>query len=251
MGWRMRLNDYLKHPGVSSSDIRRFLKSPLHYEYRGFHRTSPAMLIGSATHAMVEGIFDDAYAVQPEGVDRRTKDGKLAYAQFQMDNEGKDILTQDQYEQVSGMANSALALLNQRFGSAPRENEPSLFWEEEGMQCKARPDILIDGMEPCVIELKTTQDASRESWYWKVKSFDYGIQAIHHLAGIENQRRVMLPYAWLVVENEPPYASVIHWMKPGNNFEMDEYRRLNALRSMKFCIDNRHFPSYKEDEIKW
>lgn len=247
----MLLAEYLKHPGISSSDLRRFMKSPLHYEYRGFHRTSPAMLIGSATHAMVEGIFQDAYAVQPEGVDRRTKDGKLAYAQFQMDNEGKDILNQEQYEQVSGMAQSVLALLDRRFGSAPRENEPSIFWTEEGMQCKARPDIIIDGMEPCVIELKTTQDASRDAWYWKVKSFDYGIQAIHHLAGIENQRGLMLHYGWLVVENEPPYAAVIHWLKPGQNFETDEWRRISALRAMKLCIDNRHFPSYKEDEIKW
>lgn len=247
----MNLNDYLHLPWVSSSDIRKFIKSPMHYEFRGYHRTSPAMTIGSATHAMVEGIFNDAYAVQPEGIDRRSKDGKLAYAQFQMNNAGKDILTREQYECVVGMANSAMALLQRRFGSAPRENEPSFFWTEEGMRCKARPDIIIDGIEPCVIELKTTQDASRDAWYWKVKSFDYGIQAIHHLAGIKHKRGLMLPYGWLVVENEPPYASVIHWLKPGSRFEQDEWRRITALRAMKLCIDTQHFPSYEEDEMTW
>lgn len=247
----MNLKEYLSHPGISSSDIRRFLKSPAHFECRGLKRVTPAMLVGSATHAMVEGIFGDAFAVQPDGLDRRTKDGKLAYAQFQLECAGKDILTQEQYESACGMANSALNLLKSRFGDAPMENEPSLFWTEEGLQCKARPDLIVDGMEPCVIELKTTTDASREGFFWKVKHCDYGIQAVHHLAGIENQRRLVLPYGWLVVESDPPYAAVIHWLKPVSRFHSDEWRRITALRSMKTCIDEKQYPSYPEDDIEW
>ncbi len=247
----MNLKDYLAHPGISSSDIRKFLKCPLKYQYRGHQRTSPAMLIGSATHAMVEGIFEQVFAVQPVEIDRRTKSGKLEYAQFQLENAGKEILTQEQFDVVQGMADSALDLLDRRFPLAERESEPSLFWMEEGVQCKARPDLILGGIEPCVIELKTTQDASLDKWYWKVKDFDYGIQAIHHLAGIENQRRQMIPYGWLVVENEPPYASVIHWLRPGPHHQNDEWRRINALRELKRCIDEQQFPSYLEDELKW
>lgn len=249
----MKLNEYLAHHGISSSDLRLFMQCPIKYAHRGRKFRTPTMLVGSATHAMVEGIFDDAFAVTPEGMDRRTKDGKAAYAEFQSASSGKDILTQEQYTDVRGMSDSILDILDGRFGMTPRENEPSLFWtdEESGLACKARPDIIIDGMEPAVIEIKTTTDASREAWYWKVKSMKYGIQAIHHLAGIEAVRGYTPAYGWLVVENVPPYAAVIHWLKPGRMFEEDVALRRAALMSMKECIENRYYPSYEEGEMTW
>lgn len=249
----MKLNEYLVHPGISSSDLRAFMQCPLKYANRGTKHRTPAMLVGSAVHALVEGIFDDEFAVIPDGIDRRTKEGKAAYAVFQDASWGKDILTAEQFVDVRGMADSVLDLIDGRFGFSDRENEPSLFWtdEESGLLCKARPDIVIEGIEPSIIEIKTTTDASAEAWYWKVKAMRYGIQAIHHLAGMVAARGENPSYAWLVVENTPPYAAVIHWLRPGVMFAQETVMRVNALNAMRQCIDEKHYPSYSEDEITW
>ena len=251
----MTLVEYLRHPGVSSSDLRAFLKCPAKYATRGKKYRTPAMLIGSAVHAAVEGIFGEVFAVLPD-VDRRTKAGKDAYAAFSLENVGREVITTEQLDAVNGMATSILSLLNTRFGNAPITREPSLFWRdaETGLACKARPDLIIDGMEPAIIEVKTTTDASADAWYWKVKAMDYGIQAIHHREGcIENHtpNGWMVPYGWLVCETDPPYASVIHWLRAGPRYQADSERHRGALRRLKHCIDEMQYPSYEEDECVW
>ncbi len=249
----MKMSEYLVHAGISSSDLRAFMQCPLKYANRGTKHRTPAMLIGSAVHAKVEGIFDEEFAVIPDGIDRRTKDGKVAYAAFQSESSSKNILTAEQFVDVSGMADSVLDLLDGKFGFSDRENEPSLFWtdEESGLLCKARPDIVIEGIETSIIEIKTTTDASKDAWYWKVKGMKYGIQAIHHLAGMRATRGENPSYAWLVVENTPPYAAALYWLRPGVMFEQESAMRREALRAMRQCIDEKNYPSYGEDEITW
>lgn len=247
----MDLKSYLMHPGISSSSIRAFLKCPAKMASKSKIRT-PAMIVGSAVHAMVEGIFNEAFAVAPS-LDRRTKDGKVAFAEFQTANAGKDILTAEQYEAVEGMALRVLDRLDGRFGFANRESEPSLFWTdaESGLKCKARPDLIIDGIDPIVVELKTTTDASPDAWFYKVRSMDYTIQAIHHRAGLEAVRGERMQYIWVVVETEPPYATAMYVLQEGVRYQADLIRYRDALHRIKQCINDRHYPEYESSDFIW
>ncbi len=194
------------------------------------------------------------FAVTPEGIDKRTKDGKAAFAEFQQRAEGRQILSQDQLIHVSGMAESVLDLLGWKFGSELKEHEPSFFWKDSvsSLTCKARPDIFIDGMEPMIVEIKTTSDGSNDAWFYKVRSMDYAIQAIHHIEGVKNVRGIgEIQYGWLVVENESPYAATIYWLIKGDRYELDVIRRENALINLRTCIASGSYPSYPEGELIW
>ena len=93
----------MKRDYVSLSALKAFAKSPNHY-IQYIHRKrepSTAMTLGSAIHcALLEPQeLNKRYAFLPD-INRRTKAGKEAYAQFQSLHEGKEILPQAEYERL-------------------------------------------------------------------------------------------------------------------------------------------------------
>ena len=103
----MTNKEYRQDPGISRSNLFEMRKSPLHFQYQMTHpkEDTPALLFGRALHKMIlePEDFESEFAVCPT-VNRRTKAGQEQYAAFMAENEGKDIVSQDDYEAMCEMA---------------------------------------------------------------------------------------------------------------------------------------------------
>jgi len=90
---------------ISSSQLKTLLKSPAHFQHslNAEHQETPALTLGRAVHclALEPDEYPQRFAHLPEGIDRRTKAGKEAYAEFESEAEGKIVLKLAEAEQVS------------------------------------------------------------------------------------------------------------------------------------------------------
>ena len=128
----MTNKEYRQDPGISRSDLFEMRKSPLHFQYQMTHpkEDTPALLFGRALHKMIlePGDFESEFAVCPT-VNRRTKAGQEQYAAFMAENEGKDIVSQDDYEVMCEMAE----VINKHQLAKKLltgEHEQSFFWTD-------------------------------------------------------------------------------------------------------------------------
>ena len=98
----LSIADYHAAEAVSHSKLETFRHRALLYYKRHVVKTlaaeeSPAYALGSALHCLVlePTTYGARYATAPEGLDRRTKEGKAEWAAFCAANEGKALLKAD------------------------------------------------------------------------------------------------------------------------------------------------------------
>lgn len=201
--------DYHAAPGLSKSGMDLLLKSPAHYRAAKDtdHEPTPAMLMGSAVHTAVlePDLFEKKYVPSPD-INRRTKAGKEEFAAFQEANQGKEILKPEDYELIINMRDSIFAHTLASKLLTDGKAELSYFWEDDqtGALLKCRPDYLrSDGV---VIDLKTTLDASPESFAKSAANFHYHLQAAHYLEGVSALGDHATHFVFVCVEKKPPYA---------------------------------------------
>lgn len=215
---------YHAHPAVGKSHLDLVARSPLHYwaRYLDLNREVPeptaAMRIGSALHTLVleQDTFEDRYITAPQ-VDRRTKDGKARWAEFEADAGDRELIAADDRAMISRMAEAvwshpaAAALLNWK-GKA----ETTHMWVDQatGQACKCRPDWLADDHR-LIIDLKTTEDASPAGFRKSIANFRYHVQASWYLDGIEQATGTRPEqFLFICVEKKPPYAVAVYAASP-------------------------------------
>ena len=95
-------DEYDQIPAVRRSALWEIRKSPAHYKWavENPSEDTPALKMGRAIHMAVlqPEEFPDTYAVMPDGIDRRTKEGKAAWAAWCEENDGKEVLTKEELE---------------------------------------------------------------------------------------------------------------------------------------------------------
>jgi hypothetical protein len=208
----MPFPEYLAHPALGSGAIRQFIKSPghfLHYTRTKGVPPTPQMLLGSAAHCAVlePREFNSRYAKAPD-VDRRTKDGKAAWAEFLDCNPHKEILTPEQYDTAWAIKDTLSAMPEYRAllaAGAHYDVEVSCFWTDDatGLELKGRADMLrSDGV---CIDLKTTIDASPHGYPHAIARYGSHIQAAIYCDAFECDR-----FVFVAIENKPPFAAGIY-----------------------------------------
>jgi len=215
---------YHAHPAVSKSHLDLVARSPLHYwaRYIDLKREvpepTPAMRIGTALHTLVleQDQFEERYITAPQ-VDRRTKVGKEAWAEFEAEAGDRELIAADDRAQISRMAEAvwahpaAAALLHWE-GKA----ETTHMWTDEatGLACKCRPDWLTnDGR--LIVDLKTTEDASPAGFRKSIGAYRYHVQASWYLDGVQAATGCRPEqFLFLCVEKKPPYAVAVYAAAP-------------------------------------
>lgn len=244
----MNSADYHAHPAISKSHLDQIARSPLHYWARFLDpkrvvpEPTPAMRLGSALHTHVLELhkWDEEYAIAPDGIDRRTKVGKEAWAAFEAEAKGKTTLSRDEADVVMHMGRAihghpaAAMLLN-----LPGEAETTHIWVDNtyNLSCKCRPDWLTkDGS--IVVDLKTTEDASPVGFRRSIGQFRYGVQAAWYLDGIEVATGIR-PSQWIfiAVEKKAPYAVAVYaadaeMIEHGHNQAMRDLARLAECKAL-------------------
>jgi exodeoxyribonuclease VIII len=245
--------EYHAHPAVSKSGLDQVRRSPLHFwnryldPNRVIEPPTPAMVLGSALHARVlePHLYADEYIVAPEGIDRRTKEGKLRWADFEAEAGGKTVLKAEDAAQIEGMARSV-----QRHPAArailrlPGKCEQSYFWTDEtsGEKCKCRPDWHSDNKQ-LIADVKTTEDASPRGFIRSVMKYRYYVQAAFYSQGIGAEQ-----FVFIAVEKKSPFAVAVY-ATPLELIERGLRESSEDLLTIAKCRAEGRWPGYG-DEIQ-
>ncbi len=244
--------EYHARPEVSKSGLDLVHRSPLHYWNRYLNpdrepeAPTDAMVLGSALHTRVlePHLFDDEYAVAPH-CDRRTKEGKMIWADFEQEAAGKVLLKADDALRITAMADAVARHKAAKFLlTMPGKAEQSYFWTdvETGEECKCRPDWhSADGK--IIVDVKTTEDASPGKFLRSsVLGWRYHVQAAFYMQGLPSAE----VFLFVTVEKKAPYAVAVYSL-PQKLIDRGLQEAHADLALIASCRAANHWPSYSEE----
>jgi PDDEXK-like uncharacterized protein DUF3799 len=210
------MREYQAQPELSASDVKAINENPDRWKRtRGRERTpTPAMILGSATHAFILGDDDDVVALDVENfrtVDARTaRDAALAA--------GKYPLTNEQHDQARAMADAAKS--NPEVARLIRngKSEVSFFTEDPitGQPMRGRVDW-ADENDMRIVDFKTTDSADPERFARHAGNMKYQVSAAHYgdswgrHAGTEPWEVL-----FVLIEREYPHTTSVCRLGPGS-----------------------------------
>jgi hypothetical protein len=80
--------------------------------------------------------------------------------------------------------------------------ESSIFWSEDGLDLKCRPDSLATDV---IWDLKTARSAKPKDFGRTAMQLGYHQSAAHYIDGVQRLTSEKLPFRFVVVENTEPY----------------------------------------------
>jgi exodeoxyribonuclease VIII len=255
-GFFMENADYHRHLAVSKSGLDQVAKSPLHYwarfldPDRVWAESTPAMRLGTAVHTHVLELskWDQQIAVAPDEINRRTKEGREQWAAFEASAKRKTVITAEDADQVMAMGRAVL-----RHPAAayllglPGKAETTHMWTDAGtgLQCKCRPDWLLDDGS-MIVDLKTTKDASPRGFKQSVANYRYHVQAAWYLHGLEQATgRRPDQFIFICVESTAPYAVAVY-AADAEMIERGHDQAMRDLGKLALCKAADYWPSYSD-----
>lgn len=240
----------------SSTGLKEMLRSPAHYRhYKDAPRVERKVYqLGTAIHAALlePDRFKSDYLVMPD-FNRRTKEGKAEEAQYRANNADKFFVTEAELEAITGIAENvsyhrdAMALLK------ASKNEVSHFWQDEetGIYMKCRTDALT---EPCILDVKSTEDASSNAFMRSCANYDYDMSAYIYSAGVQSVTGKTRGFAFLAVEKKAPYQVALYFA-PEEMLASGLYRYRKALNRLKDARDSNLWGGYQPtgrcESLEW
>lgn len=234
---------YHADPALGSTSLKTLAtKTPAHYKHDQTHpKFSDAFTLGTAVHSLV--LEGDTYGIEIVEADNwMTKAAKEAKAAALAD--GNQPLLTKEWTQVQAMRDSIMAHDTARDLFTGHEAEQSVFWQEDGLMLKCRPDAWKPGQ---LVDLKTTVDASPGSFGRIAHTYGYHQSAAHYIDGVKAATGEELPFTFVLVEKTAPYlVSVVEldWEA------IDLGRGLNdrAKRIYRECTASGNWPGYPDAE---
>jgi hypothetical protein len=237
---------------VSKSYLKKLDKCPA--AARVPQEDTPAMAFGRASHVyLLEGpeMFFQECAVLPSGINKRTTAGKEEWAQFEAANQGKTLVSGDDFLKLVEMKK---ALNAHPFASkllAEGVSEQSVFWQdaEINILMKCRPDRIPDGGKGVLVDLKTCACAGEYEFCRDVVKYGYAMQAAIYLDGLNavtgNEYDA---FCFIALCKEPPYQTEVYILDAVFiQYGRDEYKRL--LRIEAECRRTGIYPNYNNSGV--
>jgi exodeoxyribonuclease VIII len=206
------MSDYYQIKALSHSMLSCLAQNPMECKMRYVDdpptlpkKDTAAFAMGHAVHclALEPEKFDERFAVAPK-VDRRTTAGKVAWAEYLADCEGKTVLD----EQDHADAVACVQALNNHpefatIMAQPRRVEVPFEFDLFGHRFKARLDCVIDS-EEWIVDIKTTDDARPWKWNWSAQDLCYDNQAYIYREAIYQATGKRYRFFFAVVEKPKP-----------------------------------------------
>jgi len=206
--------DYHAGVGISSSYIRRFGQSQLHaIEHK--QESSPNLKFGTAAHALiVEGqeAFDkEVRVLTGSPYTKAYKEEKAEY-----EEQGFIVLKEDDVNLIQSMKDNMVYEGNAYLNAKGKVAEASIYWYEDDVLCKCRPDMLCPPLkEPnsdnkiVIIDYKTTISCEPFSFNKSVKKYGYDMQAAWYRRGLLMAGYDVEDFVFIAQEKVHPYASKV------------------------------------------
>jgi hypothetical protein len=256
---------YHANDAISHSKLELFRRRPISYYRRFIAKTvarpepTEAFRLGSAAHCAVlePAMFWDRYALRPDGIDRRTKEGKAAFAEFEAKNVGKTIITAAE----SGDVDEMLAAVNHHPLASQlfAEGSPELSWRVNpvgGLALQCRTDWFnangceLSGARPYVADLKTVESLDADAFRNFERacfSFGYHRQAGFYLPLItEIIGSPVFDFFFVAVEKCEPYGVAVYRLSDAATARGHDETITDLLR-LQACIKDQQWPNLPND----
>lgn len=194
----------MKKLKIRASEIRLFLKSPMHYKLRSEFKETPSQFIGTAFHArfLEPKEFVKNYDVLPDNL------SKKAIKEIIETYPDKIFLTLDQSEKIKQMFDGCMRHEKLKYIYIMDEKkkvvETTIEKEFDDYILHGTPDLVIPETN-AVFDVKTTKDASMESFEKSIFNYMYMLQAAVYLR-LTNCNN----FYFIAVENQEPYNAAVY-----------------------------------------
>ena len=255
---------YHGNPAVSHSKLEVFRRRPRLYQMRYVTKElaapelTAAFRIGSATHCAVlePQKFPLLYAQRPEGIDRRTKEGKAAWESFTAQHAGKDFLDAEEWAQISAMMEAVQA--NPLASQLLAQGTPELSWRVEtgALPLQCRTDWFnpkgceLSAGRPYVADLKTIDSLDADAFRsFERAAFTYGY---HRQAGFylplitEVIGAPVTDFFFVAVEKQAPYGVAVFRLTD-EAVATGQDESLADLRRLKICRETNVWPNIEPE----
>lgn len=236
---------------ISSSGLSEARRSPKHFYHRVClgegRKPTDAMVLGSLIHAAV--LEPERYSrdmIMQPSFDLRTKIGKQDLEDWQKALKPEWIVVTEKNREIIMRILDSVFSHKQLLGILQAaKTEISGFARDPlaGFGCRIRPDIIIPD-DLSILDVKSTEDASEESFIYSIRDYDYDMQAAFYLlmASIIEKKRFET-FWWIAVEKTAPYCVELYqadmaWIGIG------ELKVQRAILAIKYAIENNAWPSY-------
>lgn len=166
-------------------------------------------------------------------------------------NEGKILLTSEEYKEVQGMQEAVKDTFEAR-----GKSEVTVIFEIDGVKCKARFDHLID--DNCIYDLKTTNPWGSKSFLdaaiREMQKYNYILQAYFYTKALESTGISHPSFNIIMVQSVLPYNSVQFIIKERNNnldcineyWLQAEAQTMAAIQKIKSVGDGKKLSDWKD-----
>lgn len=236
----MTYEEYRSRPEVSASDLRLVLRAPALLRHMREHpedNDTPAKKFGRLAHlAILEpAVYDEDVIVAPDGIDRRTKEGKAQWAEFELRAAGREIAKAEDDKAIRSMRAAVLAHPEAASLVAQSDHEVTSIDSEK--RRKGRADMVHRDGE-WIADLKTCEDASPDAMARAVASNLYHLQAAWYLDlwGVDG-------FFIVAVEKKAPYLVAVYELDEAT-IEKGRELYVNAERIYRECEKENIWPGY-------
>lgn len=218
---KMRDDEYHLRTELSSSLLRRFMRSPYGYQrsLSAVEKRTPALEFGNAVHLAIlqPDEFGNSVLMAPEA-DGRTTEGKLIKARFMAGlTPGTLVLKRDDYHQACAMAQEITAAEEfKQFSARATGVELAGFANVKGVECRIKPDLLGDDF---LLDYKSTVSCTPRAFERSILTYGYVVQlAFYRMVAyvIDGKQRNNVfilaqekkpPYEWMIYQLDLPYLN--------------------------------------------
>ena len=239
--------EYHKHEAVGSTNLKHLLRSPAHYMTAKLcpPEQTPAMLLGSAIHTLIlePKLFNKEYVVMPEFSGTGSRAAKEDWL---LKNHGKTALKPDQAATAELVAKAVAKHKTASKLLSLGHAEEAYMWRDAdtGILCKCKPDFLREGH--IIVDVKSTQDASFNSFQKSIANFDYHLSAAMYLDGVSAVTGDTYDtFVIIAVEKESPFALACYVLDEAT-IDAGRVEYKNALARLNQCIKAKEYPGYPD-----
>lgn len=252
--------EYHRLPRASKSGLDKIARSPAHYRWFSDNPSDPtkSMQLGTALHSL---IFDGVSPlVMPEfhkpkfsgkGSTTLRREWEDAHGSDKEDwlqaNAGALIVSADELGAIHSMRDALMAhpIIGTALRGAKGRPEVSALWTcpDTGIECKSRFDWLL---EPLLLDLKTTTDASPFGFARSIANFRYHVQDAFYSQAAASEGLDVRHFLFAGVETSPPYLCAIYQLDDEAR-EIGRRLYLRDLRTYQQCVERNEWPGYSPE----
>jgi len=233
----MPFADYHAAPEIGSSALKKIhTESPRAYHLRIDEETD-AMRVGTAGHLAVgqPDLFEEGVVAYDGKRDKRVR----AWQDFQEEHAHQTILKRADYDDIRRAADAVRA--HPHAGPLLRsmvEWELSIF--HDGLK------VRLDGLGPCVLEIKTAASAAEALFAAQSARLGYPLQFAQYLDLAREKIDPGLDMMLIAFEKKSPYETAVYRI-PDDVLDHGRKAYLEARETYDRCMETGHWPGAYDD----